>query len=59
MLTSVQYVNVGPQVGEQWVLGGYDVVDKVHVGFMVPLDRRDVVMYRARNYNNLLHLWAA
>ena len=30
--------NVGHQVGEQWVLGGYDVVDKV--GFVVPVDRR-------------------
>ena len=31
--------NIGHQVDEQWVFGGYDVVDKV--GFMVPVDRRD------------------
>ena len=31
--------NVGHQVGEQWVFGGYDVADKV--GFIVPVDRRD------------------
>eukprot|EP00731_Ephydatia_muelleri_P008455 Em0004g793a len=31
--------NVGHQVREQWVFGGYDVATKV--GFMVPVDRRD------------------
>ena len=34
--------NVGHQVGEQWVFGGYDVVDQV--GCMVPVDRRDAAI---------------
>ena len=35
--------NVGHLVDEQWVFGGYDVVDKV--GFMVPVDRRNNFRY--------------
>ena len=40
LVTSAQEVQcIGHQVGEQWVFGGYDVVDKG--GFIVPVDRRD------------------
>ena len=56
--------NVGHQVREQWVFGGYDVATKV--GFMVPVDRRDaatllpiIQKYIAPGTTIISDLWAA
>ena len=56
--------NVGHQVREQWVFGGYDVATKV--GFMVPVDCRDaatllpiIQKYIAPGPTIISDLWAA
>ena len=51
--------NVRHQVDEQWVFGGYDVVDKV--GFMVPVDHCDAAMLLTVICQDIIisDLWAA